>query len=333
VPFPPVLFSYCTLLHHKSQFLTPEIPRFLRNSPFLYIVGYVQQQVNANRSSGVGDVFMPVAGTETFKLSDVIVSSGSKDAQQRDKYMNPNAEYIQHLSSADTSVDGTFTYISEAYLKRAFSDKWADYKAAIGWWNWVSGKNYKTLIQNNDYSLKCSEEDMTFPVGEAFLGYFGGANDLKFTSSGSVNKVPFTITVGSAKAPYFVVAVPRAVEINEITVSSGSKDAQQRDKYMNPNAEYLQVLSPTDTSVTATYTYVSEAYLKRAFTNWETYKGAIGWWNWVSGTNYKTKIQNNDYALKISSLELPAGSTFLGYFGGANDIKINFPSATESAVE
>ena len=277
---------------------------------------------------------MPVAGGDTFKLSDITVSSGSVDAKGMDKYMNPLTEYIQHLSADGTaSVDGRYTYVSEAYLKKQFAN-WEDYKDAIGWWNWVKQTNYKTKIQNHDYALKCTDAQLEFDVGDAFLGAFSGANDLKFTSSGAVNTEAFPITVGSAKSPYFVISIPRAIDINEMSVVSGSVDAKGMDKYMNPLTEYIQHLSADGTaSVDGRYTYVSEAYLKKQFTNWEDYKDAIGWWNWVKQTNYKTKIQNHDYELKITTKELAVGDSFLGAFSGANDLIFKFPAATESAID
>jgi len=137
------------------------------------IVGYMEKVSGTERSTGVGDVFMPVAGGDTFKLSDITVTSGTAN-----KYMNPLSEYIQHLSSDKATVDGRYTYISEAYLHAAFPNaQWNDkYLAAIGWWNYVQKTNYRTKILNDDYKMKIGT--LTVNPGDTFLGLFGGANNL-----------------------------------------------------------------------------------------------------------------------------------------------------------
>ena len=101
------------------------------------------------------------------------------------------------------------------------------------------------------------------------------------------------------------------------------------DEFMNPSTEYLQRLDPSTTSVSARYTYVSEAFLKDEFEDeWETYQSAIGWWNWQKSTNYATLIENGDFSLKCGAVPLAPGFSFLGLLNG-NGLAFKFPAAVQ----
>ena len=104
-------------------------------------------------------------------------------------------------------------------------------------------------------------------------------------------------------------------------------EGANEDDFMNPGTEYLQVLSPSDTHVTARYTYVSEAFLKDEFEDeWETYQSAIGWWSWLKTANYAELIEEGDYSLKCGEVPLAPGFSFLGRVNG-NGLVFKFPAA------
>ena len=99
------------------------------------------------------------------------------------------------------------------------------------------------------------------------------------------------------------------------------------DEYMNPSTEYLQLLNPATTAVSARYTFVSEAFLKDEFEeDWEDYASAIGWWIWQKSTNYAALIEGGDYTLKCGEVPLAPGFSFLGLLKG-NGLVFKFPAA------
>ena len=281
------------------------------------VVGYSAVSDGGNTSPGIGAVFCPMGLGETYKLSNITVSGADAD-----EFMNPGAEYLQKLDPSTTSVAARYTYISEAFLKDEFEDDWEDYKDAIGWWTYVKGTKYATLIENGDYSLKLTVSP-DIPVGTAFLGRLNG-NELKFTSSGEAPSVSTQISDNGNTSPFFLNYLPREIDLSEIVVEGADEDA-----FMNPGAEYLQVLSPVDTHVVTRYTYVSEAFLKDEFEeDWEDYKDAIGWWSYVKGTKYATLIENEDYTLKCGAVPLAPGFSFLGRLNG-NGLVFKFPAAVK----
>ena len=262
-------------------------------------------------------MFCPIGLGDTYKLSDIVVSGAAAD-----EFMNPGTEYLQKLDPSTTSVAARYTYVSEAFLKDEFEEDWEDYKSAIGWWLWQKSTNYATLIENGDYSLKLTVSP-DIPVGTAFLGLLNG-NELKFTSSGEAPSVSTQISDNGTTSPFFLNYLPREIDLSEIVVEGAAAD-----EFMNPGTEYLQVLDPSDTHVTARYTYVSEAFLKDEFEeDWEDYKSAIGWWNWQKSTNYATLIENDDFTLKCGTVKLAPGFSFLGLLNG-NGLVFNFPAAVQ----
>ena len=281
------------------------------------VVGYQAVSDDGNTSPGIGSVFCPIGLGATYPLSDIIVSGAADD-----EFMVPGSEYLQRLNPATTAVAARYTFISEAYLKDEFEEDWEDYKSAIGWWSFVKGTNYAALIEGGDYSLKLTTPPQ-IPVGTAFLGLLKG-NELKFTSNGEAPAVATEISDGGYTSPFFLNYLPREIDLSEIVVE-GAAD----DEFMVPGSEYLQVLSPADTHVTARYTYVSEAYLKDEFEDeWETYQSAIGWWNFVKGTNYAALIEGGDYTLKCGAVPLAPGFSFLGLLKG-NGLVFKFPAAVQ----
>ena len=281
------------------------------------VVGYSAVSDEGNKSPGIGAVFCPMGLGETYKLSNIVVSGADAD-----EFMNPSTEYLQKLNPATTAVAARYTYVSEAFLKDEFEEDWEDYKSAIGWWSYVAGAKYGTLIENGDYSLKLTVSP-DIPVGTAFLGRLNG-NELKFTSSGEVPSVPTQISDNGNSSPFFLNYLPREIDLSEIVVEGADED-----EFMNPSTEYLQVLSPADTHVTARYTYVSEAFLKDEFEeDWEDYKDAIGWWFYVAGAKYGTLIENADFSLKCGAVPLAPGFSFLGRLNG-NGLVFKFPAAVQ----
>ena len=278
-------------------------------------MGYQAVSDGGNKVPGIGSVFCPLGLGATYPLSDIIVSGAADD-----EFMNPGTEYLQQLNPATTAVSARYTYVSEAFLQDEFEEDWEDYKSAIGWWLWQKSTNYATLIEEGDYSLKLTTPPQ-IPVGTAFLGALKG-NDLKFTSNGEAPAVATQISDNGNKSPFFLNYLPREIDLSEIVVEGADED-----EFMNPGTEYLQVLSPADTHVTARYTYVSEAFLKDEFEeDWEDYASAIGWWNWQKSTNYAVLIENGDYTLKCGAVPLAPGFSFLGALKG-NGLVFKFPAA------
>ena len=281
------------------------------------VVGYQAVSDGGNTSPGIGSVFCPIGLGATYPLSDIIVSGAADD-----EFMVPGAEYLQRLNPATTAVSARYTFVSEAYLKDEFEDEWEDYKSAIGWWSYVLGTDYAALIEEGDYSLKLTTPPQ-IPVGTAFLGLLNG-NELKFTSNGEAPAVSTQISDNGNTSPFILNYLPRQIDLSEIVVEGANED-----DFMVPGAEYLQVLSPSDTHVTARYTYVSEAYLKDEFEDeWETYQSAIGWWNYVLGTDYAALIEEGDYTLKCGVVPLAPGFSFLGLLNG-NGLVFKFPAAVQ----
>ena len=276
------------------------------------IVGYASVSDEGNNNPGIGSVFMPISGGETYDLSSITVSGATDE-----DFMIPGIEYLQSLNPNGSAVQSRYTYVSEAFLKDEFEDEWEQYKDAVGWWNW--NKNIASFIEDGDYSTKCG--DTPIAVGTAFLGKLGG-NELKFTSSGSVPLESTAFNDGGNTNPFFLNYLPVEIDINDITVS-GPTD----EDFMIPGIEYLQVLNPNGSSVMHRYTYVSEAFLKDEFEDeWEQYKGAIGWWNW--NKNIASFIEDGDYSTKLGATPIAPGFTFLGKLGG-NELDFNFPAATK----
>ena len=278
-------------------------------------MGYQAVSDGGYKSPGIGSVFCPIGLGATYPLSDIIVSGAADD-----EFMIPGTEYLQQLNPATTAVAARYTYISEAFLKDEFEEDWEDYKSAIGWWLWQKSTNYAGLIEAGNYTLKLTTPPQ-IPVGTAFLGLLKG-NELKFTSNGEAPAVATEISDNGYKSPFFLNYLPRQIDLSEIVVEGADEDA-----FMIPGTEYLQVLSPSDTHVTARYTYVSEAFLKDEFEeDWEDYASAIGWWIWQKSTNYAALIEGGDYTLKCGEVPLAPGFSFLGLLKG-NGLVFKFPAA------
>lgn len=278
-------------------------------------MGYQAVSDGGNKSPGLGSVFCPLGLGATYPLSNIIVSGAADD-----EFMVPGSEYLQRLNPATTAVAARYTFVSEAFLKDEFEDEWENYKSAIGWWSYDRSANYASLIEDGDYTLKLTTPPQ-IPVGTAFLGLLKG-NELKFTSNGEAPAVATEISDNGYKSPFFLNYLPRQIDLSEIVVEGANED-----DFMVPGSEYLQVLSPSDTHVTARYTYVSEAFLKDEFEeDWEDYASAIGWWIYDRSANYAALIEDGDYTLKCGEVPLAPGFSFLGLLKG-NGLVFKFPAA------
>ena len=260
------------------------------------IVGYGPVSDDGNKNPGIGSVFLPVGGGDTYLLGSIVVS-----AEDPDDFMFPGTEYLQELNPNGSAVIGRYTYVSEAYLKDEYEDEWEDYKSLIGWWDrgFVGVEGHR-------------RDSKAIAVGTAFLGALRGG-DLKFTSSGQVPTESTSISDDGNKNPFFLNYLPVTITLGQITVAGADED-----DFMFPGTEYLQVLNPNGSAVTARYTYVSVAYLKDEYEDeWEDYVSLIGWWDrgYVGVEGHKR-----------DNLSLAPGFSFLGALRGGG-LVFNFPAA------
>ena len=259
-------------------------------------MGYSSVSDGGNNNPGIGSVFMPIGMGDTYALGSITVS-GAADGD----FMVPDAEYLQELNPNGSAVIGRYTYVSDAYLKDEYGAEWEDYKNLVGWWDY----GYVGVDGHNRDSKEIT-------VGTAFLGRLKG-NELGFTSSGQVPMVSTQISDNGNKNPFFLNYLPVPITLGQITV-----DGATEEDYMVPSAEYLQVLNPKGSAVTARYTYVSLAYLKDEFEGeWANYVDLVGWWDYghVGEEGYKR-----------DSVTLDPSFSFLGRLKG-NRLTFNFPAA------
>ena len=263
------------------------------------IVGYSAVEDGGNYNPGIGSVFMPIGGGDSYTLGSIVVSGAAAD-----EFMVPGSEYLQELNPNGSAVIGRYTYVSEAYLKDEYEDEWEDYKGLIGWWD----RGYVGVAGHNRGSKEID-------VGTAFLGSLKG-NELKFTSSGEVPNASTYITDGGNYNPFFLNYLPTTITLGQITVEGADED-----EFMVPGSEYLQVLNPNGSAVTARYTYVSVAYLKDEYEDeWADYADLVGWWDrgYVGVEGHRR-----------DSVSLTPGFSFLGSLKG-NGLKFNFPAAVSN---
>lgn len=251
---------------------------------------------NGNENPGIGSVFMPIGGGDTYTLGSIVVSGAADD-----EFMVPGIEYLQELNPNGSAVMGRYTYVSEAYLKDEYEDEWADYKSLIGWWD-------RGFVGTEGHNRNSKE----IAIGTAFLGKLTG-NGLRFTSSGEVPSASTSITDGGNENPFFLNYLPTQITLGQVTVEGANED-----DFMVPGIEYLQVLNPNGSAVTARYTYVSVAYLKDEYEDeWADHVDLVGWWDrgFIGVEGHKR-----------DSLPLAPGFSFLGKLTG-NGLKFNFPAA------
>ena len=96
------------------------------------------------------------------------------------------------------------------------------------------------------------------------------------------------------------------------------------EDYIDPGTEYLQVLNPSGSAVTARYTYVSAAY---CYDNYEEeeleeWLGYVGWWKYTDKRLTGIGKPEN----KADSLEVKSGDAFLGTLSKGHDVEIKFPN-------
>lgn len=263
------------------------------------VVGYTAVEDGGNFNPGIGSVFMPVGMGDTYTLGSITVSGATEE-----DFMVPGIEYLQELNPNGSAVIGRYTYVSEAYLKDEYEDEWEDYKHLIGWWDY----GYVGVSDHN-------RDNKEIAIGTAFLGKLLG-NDLKFTSSGEVPSVATQISDEGNFNPFFLNYLPVQITLGQIAVEGATEE-----DFMVPGIEYLQVLNPNGSAVTARYTYVSVAYLKDEYEDeWEDYVGLVGWWD------YGYVGQDGH---KCDNLPLNPGESFLGKLLG-NGLKFNFPAAASN---
>ena len=263
------------------------------------IVGYGPVSDNGNKNPGIGSRFLPVGGGDTYLLGSIVVS-----AEDPEDFMVPGLEYLQELNPNGSAVIGRYVYVSEAYLKDEYEDEWEDYKGLIGWWD-------RGSVGTEGHRRDSKE----IAVGTAFLGKLNG-NSLKFTSSGQVPNTSTSISDDGNKNPFFLNYLPITITLGQITVEGADED-----DFMVPGLEYLQVLNPNGSAVTARYVYVSVAYLKDEYEDeWEDYVSLVGWWDrgYIGVEGHKR-----------DSVSLAPGFSFLGKLNG-NGLKFNFPAAVSN---
>ncbi len=263
------------------------------------IVGYSPVSDNGNENPGIGSIFLPVGGGSTYLLGSITVSGATAD-----DFMVPGLEYLQELNPNGSAVIGRYVYVSEAYLKDEYEDEWEEYKGLIGWWDrgYVGAEGHR-------------QDSKAIAVGTAFLGALRGGN-LKFTSSGQVPKTSTSISDNGNENPFFLNYLPITITLGQITVEGANED-----DFMVPGLEYLQVLNPNGSAVTARYVYVSVAYLKDEYEDeWEEHVDLVGWWD---------RGQVGVEGHKRDSVSLAPGFSFLGALRGGG-LKFNFPAAVSN---
>ena len=261
------------------------------------VVGYSSVSDGGNNNPGIGSVFMPIGMGDTYTLGSITVSGADEG-----DFMVPGSEYLQELEPNGSAVIGRYTYVSEDYLKDEYPENWESYKDLVGWWD----RGYVGVAGH-------SRDDKEIAVGTAFLGKLKG-NNLRFTSSGQVPMVSTQISDNGNNNPFFLNYLPVQITLGQITVEGATEE-----DFMVPGSEYLQVLEPNGSAVSARYTYVSVAYLKDEYGNeWADHTNELGWWDrgyvGVAGHNRDGET-------------LDPGFSFLGKLKG-NYLKFNFPAAS-----
>ena len=276
-------------------------------------VGYSAVNDGGYYNPGIGGLFIPLNGASTYKLSSITVSGDGE-------FMVPGNEYLQMLNPNGSAVIARYTYVSEDFLQDEFEDEWENYKDAVGWWNW--DRDIPSLIENGDYAKKITAaNDPDIAIGTAFLGSLGG-NNLNFTSAGEVPSTSTAFNDAGNFNPFFMNYLPVAIDLMDVTVSGATAT-----DFMVPGNEYLQVLNPNGSAVTARYTYVSQAFLEDEFEDeWEDYTWAIGWWNWDRDIPALIEANNSTKKIARGDVTLAPGASFLGSLGG-NGLNFNFPAA------
>ena len=207
---------------------------------------------------------MSTGDGSNFKLSDIELNGG--DCSQ---------DYVQVIESTKAAVSDTFCYVSSAQALE-FGD--ASYQ---GWWN---------------VTMDTSKDDVSFPVGTAFLSAFG-SKAVVSTYAGQVVDGASAMNCVGKQYVMFANPLPRTMKLGELIMDGG--DCSQ---------DYVQVLESTKAAVTETYCYVSAAQaLEFGDASYQ------GWWNFTMDTSK-------------DDVEVEAGDAFLGNFATKN-ITITFPSA------
>ena len=228
------------------------------------IVGYNTQDKSGSQYVSMSPAFITAGSEGTFKLSDIVLDGG-----------DATGDNIQVLEPAAATVSATYVYVSAAQAA-----EWGD-ASYQGWYN---------------TDMDTSMDDVTFPVGTAFLGNFG-TKTVRPTYAGQVVDGAVEMDCTGKQYVMFGNPVPRAITLGEIVMDGG-----------DATGDNVQVLDPADATVSQTYVYVSAAQAAE----W----GDASYQGWY----------NTDMDTSMNDVEVGIGDAFLGNFG-TKSIKITFPTA------
>ena len=293
------------------------------------IVGYKGVETEENRAPVVGAMFQPVSGAETYDLRDCQIAGDGGE------YCDPGTEYLRVLDPNSSANLARYTYVSREWMVDNFNDDSDEYinqfSWAIGWWLYVPGTDYQGLIEDDSDDTLKVKAAITIDVGMAFLGNFSPAHSLRLVSSGSVPLASSGVTTEGNRAPMIANILPVDTTLFAMTISSADPTDGE---YCDPGTEYLRVLDPNSSANLARYTYVSRDWMVDNFNDdadeyINQFSWAIGWWEYVPGTDYQELIeddQDDTLQLKVD-VDVPAGAGFLGNFSPAHSLSVNFPAA------
>ena len=285
-------------------------------------IGNALEEGGVGKNIGIGGLFVPVAGVNTFKLGEISVKGEYEDGECVDPF-DPEGEYIQELSPNGSKTIGRYTCLTKEYLQ--YLDMYEDFKDYIGWWD-VTDQSlnfFEEVITNPD--LKADGKDIT--VGTAFLGAIS-SHDRSFTSAGSVPLESTAFANDNNKNPFFLNYLPVEITLGQTEMVGEFEEEECVDPF-DPEGEYLQVLAPNGSKTIARYTYLSKDYLQY-LDMYEDFKDYIGWWDVTdqSLNFFEEVITNPD--LNANSVKLAPGFSFLGALS-SHDRAMRFPSALDKA--
>ena len=227
-------------------------------------MGYNTQDKTGKQYVSLSPAFITTGATGTFKLSDVALDGG-----------DVTSDTLQVLESTKASVGATYVYLSAAQAAA-----W-DIAGSEGWY---------------DASMENSMNDVSFPIGTAFLGNFT-TKTVSSTYSGQV--VDGTVEMDCTGKQYVMFGnpLPRVIKLGEIVLDGG-----------DVTSDTVQILEPTKASVGTTYVYLSAAQAAA----WDI-AGSEGW--------YDAAMENS-----MNDVDINIGDAFLGNFT-TKSVSITFPTA------
>ena len=136
------------------------------------IVGYTNYETDQLRQPSFGACFIPVNGSDTYKLGDLKPTD-----------FNVDDDLIQIINPTTLGTDARYVYMSKEIADAAAIEEGGeagDYDALIGWWDPVIG-----VGEDGASCMNVSVE-----AGAAFLGLFESGNDITFNFPSSTAAVP-----------------------------------------------------------------------------------------------------------------------------------------------